>query len=418
MIQRMPTVIRTPGLVLTEHIVTVPLDHAHPDDGRTIEVFAREVADPDGTDRPLLVFFQGGPGFEATRPTGAPRGPGWLDRALRDFRVLLLDGRGTGRSTPVGPAALAAMSPAQQAEYLTHFRADAIVRDAEHLRHALEIERWSVLGQSFGGFCVATYLSIAPEGLREALFTGGLPPLATPVDDVYRSTYARTLERNRRYYERYPGDRERVRRLCAAIEEGGIALPGGDRLTWRRVRQLGQLLGMSDGADHLHQILELPIDSPAFLHDAQDAVGFARNPIYAVLHEACYADGGVSAWSAERTLPAAYDEDSALFTGEHVYPWMFTDYGALAPLREAAEILAHHEWPALYDPAALAANQVPAAAAIYAQDMYVERVYSEATAAAIAGLRPWVTDEYDHNGLRADGERVLGRLLDLTRGRA
>jgi hypothetical protein len=29
-----------------------------------------------------------------------------------------------------------------------------------------------------------------------------------------------------------------------------------------------------------------------------------------------------------------------------------------------------------------------------------------------------VTSEYDHNGLRADGERILSRLLDLTRGRA
>jgi hypothetical protein len=29
-----------------------------------------------------------------------------------------------------------------------------------------------------------------------------------------------------------------------------------------------------------------------------------------------------------------------------------------------------------------------------------------------------VTSEYDHNGLRADGARVLGRLIDLARGRA
>ena len=414
----MPTVARTPGLVLTEHTITVPLDHAHPEDGRTIEVFAREVADPEGLDRPLLVYFQGGPGFEATRPTGRPRGPGWLDRALRDFRVLLLDQRGTGRSAPVGAAALAALAPAQQAEYLTHFRADAIVADAEQLRGALGVDRWSVLGQSFGGFCVAAYLSLAPEGLREAMFTGGLPPLRTPIDDVYRHTYARVRERTRRFYERYPGDRERVAALRGAIEEGGVALPGGDRLTWRRARQLGMALGMSDGADRLHHLLELPVDSPAFRHDLQSDPGFDRNPIYAVLHEACYADGGVTAWSAQRTLPAEYDDDADLFTGEHVFPWMFTDYGSLAPLREAAEILAHHPWPALYDPEALAVNEVPAAAVIYAEDMYVERAYSEATAAAIRGLRPWVTSEFDHDGLRADGERVLGRLLDLTRGRA
>jgi hypothetical protein len=97
---------------------------------------------------------------------------------------------------------------------------------------------------------------------------------------------------------------------------------------------------------------------------------------------------------------------------------MFEDYGALAPLREAAEILAAHEWPRLYDADRLAANEVPVAAAIYAEDPYVERAFSEETAGLVRGLRPWVTSEYDHNGLRADGERILGRLLDLARGRA
>jgi hypothetical protein len=35
----------------------------------------------------------------------------------------------------------------------------------------------------------------------------------------------------------------------------------------------------------------------------------------------------------------------------------------------------------------------------------------------IRGLRPWITNEYQHNGLRVDGARILGRLLDLARGR-
>jgi hypothetical protein len=97
---------------------------------------------------------------------------------------------------------------------------------------------------------------------------------------------------------------------------------------------------------------------------------------------------------------------------------MFDDYGALAPLREAAMILAEREWPRLYDSERLRTNEVPVAAAIYAEDMYVERAFSEETAAQIPHMRAWVTNEYDHNGLRADGERILGRLLDLTRGRA
>jgi hypothetical protein len=61
---------------------------------------------------------------------------------------------------------------------------------------------------------------------------------------------------------------------------------------------------------------------------------------------------------------------------------------------------------------------VPAAAAIYAEDAYVERRFSEETASLVSGLRPWVTNEYEHNGLRADGARILSRLLDLARGRA
>ena len=51
-------------------------------------------------------------------------------------------------------------------------------------------------------------------------------------------------------------------------------------------------------------------------------------------------------------------------------------------------------------------------------DMYIERGFSEETAARIRGARAWITNEYQHNGLRADGQRILGRLIDLARGRA
>ena len=57
------------------------------------------------------------------------------------------------------------------------------------------------------------------------------------------------------------------------------------------------------------------------------------------------------------------------------------------------------------------------AAAIYAEDMYVERTFSEQTAAAIGHLRPWLTNELHHDGLRVEGDRVLGRLIDMVRGR-
>ena len=86
---------RQPGTVLTDRRFAVPLDHSRPD-GAQIEVFGREVvaADLADVDLPWLLFLQGGPGFGAQRPQGRDT---WLDRALSDYRVLLLDARGTGR---------------------------------------------------------------------------------------------------------------------------------------------------------------------------------------------------------------------------------------------------------------------------------------------------------------------------------
>ncbi|CAM3370620.1 alpha/beta fold hydrolase [Deinococcus deserti] len=403
---------RTPGLTVTDHEFQIPLVHDCPQ-GLLITVFAREVALPEGQARPFLVFFNGGPGSEAPRPL-SPQQPGWLARALEDYRVLLLDQRGTGRSTPVGT--LSHLTAAEQAAYLKHFRADAIVRDAEFIRQALGAERWSVLGQSFGGFCVTTYLSLAPESLAEALITGGLPAIGRHPDEVYAATYARVLERNERFYTRYPQDLERVRTLMLRLSEQDIRLPNGDRLTPHRFQQLGHLLGMSTGLEKLHYLLDLPSDSPAFLHDVAGALSFARNPLYAALHEACWADGHTTNWSAQRTLPEEYGAPE-LLTGEMVYPWMFEEYAALSPLREAASQLAAEPWGTLYDTEQLQRNTVPVAAAVYAEDMYVERRFSEETASLIQGARIWLTNEFEHDGLRVDGRHVLGRLIDLVRGR-
>ena len=322
----MTTTYRVPGAILTEREHSVPLDHGRPD-GSKITVFTREVAAPDGVARPYLIFLQGGPGIEATRPTSPPSG--WMKRAIEDYRVLLLDQRGTGRSTPVGPD-IPGRTPQDQASYMTHFRADSIVRDAEHIRRELGVDRWSVLGQSFGGFTSMTYLSIAPEGLREALITGGLSPVGRPPDDVYTATSVRLIEKNRAYFERYPGDRARVAEILKRLAAEDVRLPSGDRLTARRFRQLGMWLGDSTGWELLHHVIELPFGSPAFLYDTEAGSRWGRNPIYATLHESSYADGFPTRWSAARVLPAEVEEHG-YFTAEHVFPWMWEDYGRLRP---------------------------------------------------------------------------------------
>ncbi|MFN5189801.1 MAG: hypothetical protein ACK511_10335 [Burkholderiales bacterium] len=87
------------------------------------------------------------------------------------------------------------------------------------------------------------------------------------------------------------------------------------------------------------------------------------------------------------------------------------------PLKEAADLLARKSnWPMLYDPAVLKYNKVPVAAAVYYDDMYVPREYAEETADIVPNIRLWHTNEYEHNGLRFDGETVLGRLIAMVRG--
>lgn len=98
--------------------------------GAQISIFARELIAPgwEHDNLPMLVFFQGGPGSAAPRPADAG---GWIGRALKEYRVLLLDQRGTGLSTPVNHQTLARFKTArEQADYLKFFRADSIVRDA------------------------------------------------------------------------------------------------------------------------------------------------------------------------------------------------------------------------------------------------------------------------------------------------
>jgi pimeloyl-ACP methyl ester carboxylesterase len=423
---------RQAGTALTDHTFSVPLDHDRPE-GERIEIFAREVtaADPASARLPWLLFLQGGPGFGAPRPHGRD---GWLGRALDDYRVLLLDQRGTGRSTPATRQTLARFgTAAEQAGYLAHFRADAIVCDAELVRQAVTGgEPWSVLGQSYGGFCAVTYLSLAPGGIRETFITGGLPGLAAGPDDVYRVTYGRVAAKTREHYERYPADVEQARRVARHLRGNDVVLPGGAPLTVEAFQVLGQLLGQSTGGDDLHYLLEDPFAggalSDAFLHAVQQRLSFAAGPLYAVMHEAGYAQGAPTRWSAQRIRAefsefgpsAALDGDGPLlFTGEMIYPWMFEADPVLRPLHGAADALAERaDWPVLYDAARLAVNEVPVMAAVYEGDMYVPAELSLPTAHAIRGLKAWVTSEYEHDGLRVSNGVVLDRLIALARGTA
>jgi hypothetical protein len=167
--------------------------------------------------------------------------------------------------------------------------------------------------------------------------------------------------------------------------------------------------------------------SDAFMENAQNTLSFADHPLYALVHEALYAqDDRPTAWAAERVrgefpqfdhARALAGDEPLLFTGETIHPWHFRVDPALRPLADAADVLAARGgWSRLYDPEVLARNEVPAAAAVYAEDLYVDADHSSQTALRIKGLRRWITNEYEHDGLRTGGEAVFERLLKLADG--
>ena len=76
------------------------------------------------------------------------------------------------------------------AAYLTHFRADEIVNDCELVREALGAERWTVLGQSFGGFTTLHYLSTHAARSRVRSSPGASSAVRHPIDDIYSADLA------------------------------------------------------------------------------------------------------------------------------------------------------------------------------------------------------------------------------------
>lgn len=183
---------------------------------------------------------------------------------------------------------------------------------------------------------------------------------------------------------------------------------------------------MGDGFERVHWLLDEAWDrgrlARSFGYEVMTLTSFAHGPLHAVLQEACYAqDDRPTNWAAERAMSRFpefdADSDPLLFTGEMIYRWMFRDVRSLQPFAGAAERLAvATDWTALYDAEALTRNEVPVAAVVYHDDMYVDADLSLDSANGIGNVATWVTNEWEHDGVRVSGGDVFDRLCRMADG--
>jgi pimeloyl-ACP methyl ester carboxylesterase len=432
------------GINAERYELDVPLDRFDDEDTRLIKVSFRLVTGESSLADKVLVYLQGGPGFQGPPPSSASGG--WIKAALdKKYTVLLLDQRGTGFSTPISCRSLEAIgSPADQASYLKKFRADSIIRDAEAVREAMKIDKWSTLGQSYGGFLTLTYLCSFPESLQACFLTGGIPPhinLPMSAELVYESTIKKVIKQNIKFYQRFPDAEELARKVVnhvVAQEGGRVITPCGNYLTPQSFQLLGLgCLGFSGGFEKLHGLLESAFEPDgrlafSFLKDFDNSMSFDTNPIYAILHESIYCQGNVASdWAANRVRSrpeyqhlfdaaarAAADEP-VYFTGEMVFPFVFDDFAELRPIKEAAGLIAQDTtWSELYpNVERLRDNRVPIACACYFEDMFVSFDLAEETIEKIGNVRQFVTNEYLHCGIREGGARIMEKLFGLIDGK-
>ena len=243
---------------------------------------------------------------------------------------------------------------------------------------------------------------------------------------MYAATYPRMQRRTAAFYARYPDDEKRVAAVADALAGGSVRLPSGDPLPVERFQQLGHAFGMKDGYDVVHHLLEEAFAgaelSDVFLAGVEAATSFLSQPLYAVLHEAAYCQGEASALvgcaASRGAAVAGPGGPPARLLGRGRPPVDVRGGRRAAPARRGGGA-ARRRRPTgrrCTTRRALAANEVPVVAAVYADDLYVDADLSLETAAAIGHVRTWVTNEHEHDGLRRGN--VLDRLLDMAAGEA
>lgn len=198
-------------------MVTVPENRADPT-GRQVEIAVARLHARNPSDRPPLVFLEGGPSASTLQTR-----PGHFNDVLRDAQDLIIfDQRGVGYSNPAldcpereealwqsfnqtgdPEAELESINRASLA-CIDRLRADGVdlerydtvenANDVADIRIALAIEEWDVYGASYGTTLALELMRSHPEGIRSVVLDAVSPPQRGLTVDRVAATGERALE--------------------------------------------------------------------------------------------------------------------------------------------------------------------------------------------------------------------------------
>ncbi|MEP7330189.1 MAG: alpha/beta fold hydrolase [Betaproteobacteria bacterium] len=250
----------------------VPENRAQPA-GRKLKLFVAVL--PANTVSPKedpLVILAGGPGQAASSlaPFAARLGD---IRRTRD--IVLIDQRGTGRSSPLvcdafkpqdddafdtdpGPRAKACVAQLRaQGVDLAQYTTAAWIQDLDAMREALGYDRWNLWGGSYGTRVAQEYTRQHPQHVRTMTLDGIAPPALIITLDVWR-TRAAALEA--------------IFNACSASKACHAAHPDPQSLLARVAADLGP-----SGRDV--EFVDPRTGAPEKLHATMDAVLAALQPL-------------------------------------------------------------------------------------------------------------------------------------------
>jgi proline iminopeptidase len=242
--------------------VLEPYDCGQLDVGDGHSLYWEVCGDPEG--KPALVLH-GGPGSGCTP---------WHRRLFdpHRYRIVLYDQRNCGRSTPH-----ASHPDVRLAENTTHY----LVADVERLRSHLGVERWLLLGGSWGSTLALAYSEANPHRITELILFAVTAGLRREFDWVFRGGLA----------TQFPAQWQRLRNAVLAESDHDV------------VEAVHQLLvdpdaGVRERAAYEWCLWESAIPEwppSTILHprfrDPVYALGFARIVTHYVRHYAWLQDG-------------------------------------------------------------------------------------------------------------------------------